>query len=423
MRAELPGWMEQRRRAAAAAYEQAMARGAAEVRALERMDALGLERFETRALSRVDTQGGYAVPPLYLMEEWVGGPRAGRPFANVWHTLPLPPKCDTVVLPKMVTGLGGSPQPDLDAVTAKDPSDAVTVARVVTVAGQADASMQWAEMTAPPGADQIIFTDLLADLDNNEDAMLLVGSGSGWQTPGVWLAGAVAQANGVVVANSNNASTSGQTLFNGGTASSMNTTGAVYYTVPYMLALLNELRGLPATHVILPPWVWWLLTGTADSAGRPVPEPTVGAPLTPGIVGTAWSLPVILDKNSPVTMGGTVAPAIGAFGGAAGQVTPVTAGNGTWSNILAVRAPDLYLFEGEITTRVLREAIAGSGQWRFQAYRYIGATPNRYTAAATVSQSTTNTSGGVTAGGSIVTGTLTQYVANSPLQRSVTMGF
>ena len=45
---------------------------------------------EYRDLSRVDGSGGYAVPPAWLMEQYVELARPGRPFANLVQRQPLP---------------------------------------------------------------------------------------------------------------------------------------------------------------------------------------------------------------------------------------------------------------------------------------------------------------------------------------------
>ncbi|MDT5109608.1 MAG: hypothetical protein QOE20_1498 [Mycobacterium sp.] len=59
---------------------------------------------EHRALSRVDGAGGYAVPPLWMMNEYVMLVRPGRPLANAVTNAPLPGGTDSLNIPKMLTG-------------------------------------------------------------------------------------------------------------------------------------------------------------------------------------------------------------------------------------------------------------------------------------------------------------------------------
>ena len=58
--------------------------------------------MESRDLSRVDGSGGYAVPPAWLMDQYIGLPRAGRAFGQPgpaptpagWHRLDqYSPRC------------------------------------------------------------------------------------------------------------------------------------------------------------------------------------------------------------------------------------------------------------------------------------------------------------------------------------------
>jgi hypothetical protein len=421
MRTELPRWLEKRKRAAELGYELAMTRTAAEARALERMETLGVRRFteqqarEQRAISRTDGQGGYFSPPLWLLEDWVSAPRAGRPFGDLWPALPLPTGTDSINIPRLTTGTGAGPQQsDLAPMPNRDPADSFVSARVVTIGGQADASMQFCEQTAPPGADQFVFKDMMADIDGNEDGQLILGNGFPLLN-GAWPGGSLAAANMVYCANTNNGSTSTQTWVNGGTASSFAQAGNVYSSVARMLSVMHRARGLPPTHVILAPWLWWSLVSTTDNAGRPLVNCTAHPPSadpTDGAAGTAWSLPCILDDNVPTSWGGTTPPTMTQV---SQSVASPVAGSGSYSVVLAIRADDLLLFEGDVQTRVLREVLNGSGQWRFQAWRYAASTPGRYTAAATISASTSYDSTSVSAGGSTIVGATSQYESNGIL--------
>jgi hypothetical protein len=61
--------------------------------------------FEKRVNpNRTDGQGGFFVPPLWLIEEYAGLARAGRPFANRVRSMPLPVGTDSINVPKITTG-------------------------------------------------------------------------------------------------------------------------------------------------------------------------------------------------------------------------------------------------------------------------------------------------------------------------------
>jgi len=59
--------------------------------------------FEKRVNpNRTDGQGGYFVPPLWLVDEFVAYLRAGRTTANLPMQLDLPTGTDSINLPKVL---------------------------------------------------------------------------------------------------------------------------------------------------------------------------------------------------------------------------------------------------------------------------------------------------------------------------------
>ena len=54
---------------------------------------------EQRDLSRVDGSGGYAVPPAWLMNQYIELARPGRAFANLVQRQPLPGGTDSINIP------------------------------------------------------------------------------------------------------------------------------------------------------------------------------------------------------------------------------------------------------------------------------------------------------------------------------------
>src|SRR5947209_6992972 len=133
---------------------------------------------EHRALSRVDGQGGYAVPPLWMMQEYVGLARPGRPLANAVTNAPLPPGTDSLNIPKMLTGTKtGSQTADNTNVVSQDITDTSINAPVRTIAGQQDVARQTIDQS-PIAFDQIIFRDLVADYASQVDAQVIAGTGT-----------------------------------------------------------------------------------------------------------------------------------------------------------------------------------------------------------------------------------------------------
>jgi HK97 family phage major capsid protein len=407
-----PAWRAQRAAAAAKAYEDTFASTRRGQILLERMDKLGLEKFltrdafEQRAINRTDGTGGYFSPPLWVLEDWAMAPRAGRPFADLWTSLPLRPGTDSINVPHWSVGLATGPQSaDGASTSTSSATDSYANSTVQTISGYQDISQQWGEQAAPPGADVFVFKDLMNDAAGSLDAQLLIGSGTSGTLKGIIVAGAASVANLVTITNAQNVSGSTITVATAHTP--------VYVSVARMLKIMNKSRGLPATHIVMNPATWWDLAGMIDTTGKPVLPLTACAPEPgpDGAAGTAWGRSVILDDQLPLTFGGAGAPTVAT----SGAVTAATAGNGSYAVIAAVRAPDLYLFEGEIRTRVLRDVTSGTAQWRFQVLQYAAALRDRYTAGSTISISTGDDTGGINSGGTPSAGVTTNYQANSPL--------
>ena len=341
---------------------------------------------------------------MWALEDYATAARAGRPFADIWQPLPLPPGCVSVNIPHWVTGLATGPQANGQSVPASSAADTFATSTITTIAGTQDVSMQFAEQTAPPGYDAFIFRDLTEDAGGNLDAQLLIGSGSN-QLHGIIIGGVASANNLVTIANSQNVSGSTLTVATSSTP--------VYTSVTDMLQVMTKGRGLPPSHVVLNPAVWWTLAGAIDTGGRPIVPPSADPPQPrpDGVLGTAWGLPVIGDDQMPTTFGGGTAPSVATSGG----VAAATAGNGSYTVITAVRASDLYLFEGDIRIRIFQDVVSGTGQWRFQILQYVAALRDRYTVASNISLSSGTDSGGVNTGGTPSAGVVTNYQTNSPL--------
>lgn len=303
--------------------------------------------FERRAdPNRTDGTGGYFVPPLWLIDEYVGLPRFGRPIADSVRNLELPGGTDSINLPKVSTGSTTAAQ-TADGATISNTgiTDTSVNAAVYTVAGQQDSSMQLLDQSPAPGFDSIIFGDLLADLALRQDVYVIDGSGLAGQPTGL-----------------------------------LNTSGinAITYTdasptlpemwVPWIQSVSQIATGrkMPPTATFCIPAIWYWGTANLDTTGRPLLQAAQTGPwnamalqtgaAAEGPVGhLSVGIPVLLDGNIPTNKG--------------------AATNET--RIITLRTSDLYLWEGPIQTRVLTEVLSGTMQVRFQVYRYAAFMPNR----------------------------------------------
>ncbi|MFD9943202.1 phage major capsid protein [Nonomuraea sp. NPDC059023] len=301
--------------------------------------------FEKRVNpNRVDGQGGYFVPPLWLVDEYIDLPRFGRAFANTVRTMDLPTGTDSVNVPKIATGTRtGVQTADAAAVISQDLTDTFVNAPVRTIAGQQDVAMQLLDQS-PVAFDEVVFADLIADYNMQLDSQCLTGSGTAGQ-----LLGALNVAG-----------------INAVTYTDATPTLAELYA-PLMQALSLSAKGRKAmpSALFLTPSRWFWMAAQLDAQQRPLILPETNAPFNPialqtggdveGPVGRLLNFPIIADGNIPANLG---------------------AGTNE-ERIITARTSDLYLWEGSMRTRVLTEVLSGTLQVRFQVFNYAAFMPNR----------------------------------------------
>jgi HK97 family phage major capsid protein len=300
---------------------------------------------EYRDLSRTDGSGGFAVPPLWLMSQYIDLARAGRAYANLCNGQPLPGGTDSINIPKMSTGTATAIQTaDNGAVAETDMTDTSVQAPVRTIAGQQDVAIQLLDQS-PISFDQVIFRDLVADYATKLDLQVISGSGSAGQVTGV-------------------RATSGITTIAYTTGSP--TVAQLYSKIADAVQRVHTTRFMPPTAIVMHPrrWAWFL--AASDSAGRPLVVPdagnpmnavaTLGAVAAEQVVGQMHGLPVVTDPSMPTTLGA-----------------------GTNEDVIhVVRASDLLLFESGIRSRVLPDVGSGNLTVRLQVYGYAAFTAGRY---------------------------------------------
>jgi len=380
---ELPKRRDARAKAATAQLERRMARSPREERAYDRFLGEGGKPFESRALSRTDGQGGFFVPPLWLVDDYIPFLRAGRTFADLWMNLPLPSGTDSINIPRVVLGAATGPQTsDGQPLVSRDIQDNFVNALVRTIAGQQDAALQLLDQS-PVAYDQILFKDLMADYAMNLSGQLMLGSGTNGQLTGLYPTG--------VLGSSSGASTHGRVINNAAVKWTDPSNPNFYQSVAQVISGISRTRFRRPTALVTNDAAWFGMASSTDTQGRPLVVATAaglgynqaagedGSGNVEGPVGHIYGVPWSADPNIPLTFGGaTTAPNIGAI--SQGNVAPIdgTGSGNTQTPAIAMVADDLFLWEGELRTRTLSEVLSGTLQIRFQVYGYAASMPNRY---------------------------------------------
>lgn len=308
--------------------------------------ALGQIESETeyRDLNRTDGTGGYAVPPIWMMNEYITMLRAGRTTADLCTKMALPPGTDTINIPKVSTGTAVAIQTaDNAAVQETDLADTSVQATVKTIAGQQDLAIQLIEQ-AGLQFDQIIFQDLIADYNQKLDVQVISGSNGSGQVLGIRTIASVAT-----------------TTYTDASA----TVPELYPKIASAINTVSTTRFLPPECMVMHPRRWLWILSALDSTNRPLVVPAAQGPnnalgsqsgLGPesGPVGYILGTPVYLDPNIPITVGA-----------------------GTEDVILVIRPSEYYLWEGSIRSRVLTEVLSGNLTVRLQVYNYVAFMPHR----------------------------------------------
>ncbi|MFC9966329.1 phage major capsid protein [Nocardia ignorata] len=298
---------------------------------------------EYRDLNRTDGNGGYFVPPAWLMTQFVELARAGRATANLVNNQPLPSGTDSINIPKVQSGTAtGVQNGDNTAVTETDLTDTSVNAPVRTIAGQQDVAVQLLDQS-PVNFDEVIFRDLVGDYANKVNGQVIGGSGSAGQVTGIRATAGI------------------ETIAQTGTAAV-----DLYKKVADGIQRVHTLRFRAPEVIVMHPRRWAFMLAAVDTNGRPLVLPAAGNPqnamATLGvvgseqIVGSMHGLPVVTDPSIPTNLG-------------AGTNEDV---------VLIMRASDILLYESGIRTRVLPEVGSGTLTTRLQVFGYMAFTAGRY---------------------------------------------
>lgn len=362
---ETEEWLPRRRREAEKRAEERVDRAEREFRSSfvrgVRRGGLDTSPFERRVNpNRTDGQGGYFVPPQWLIEEFIPYLRAGRVAAGLCRQMDLPEGTDSINIPKVTTPTLVAPQQaDATAVASQTFKDKAVTANVKTLAGQEDIAIQLLEQSPGQIMDRVLMEDLIADYNRLVDRMVIYGSGVGATSLNSGqIAGILPSGNWTANTVTWTSATPLGTSFNQVLGAMASKTSYNRFDMTNFRYLLHPRR-----------WFWFAtsLDGATGKSGRPIVNASDGfgpfnvsalevdpAPAE-GLAGRVpFGPPVYIDGNVPV---------VATSGGA------VTGG----SNDVGVGAKwdDLWLFEGDLRTRVLPEVLSGTLEVRFQVYNYL----------------------------------------------------
>jgi HK97 family phage major capsid protein len=312
--------------------------------------------FERRVNpNRTDGQGGYFVPPLWLIDEYIPGLRAGRVVANLCKQMELPEGTDSINIPKLSTltstGVQGV---DNAGVTSQDYTDTSVQANVKTLAGQEDVAIQLIEQSPGQIVDQVIMTDLVADFNRLVDRQVTFGNGaSSSSLNGGQLLG--------LYPSTNWASTNSVTYTSG------TPTGyAFMQSIGQSISQIAENRfDVTNVKVILHPRRWFWFATSLDGNNRPL--------VVPGQYGPYNNIGSTMEDGTGIAEGlvGSILPGFQSYIDA-NVPTNDTTGGGTGQDVaITAKFDDCWLFEGELRTRVLPEILSGTLQLRYQVYGYL----------------------------------------------------
>jgi hypothetical protein len=349
MNVELPKRAEARERRAQRQVDEAERSFTGSLAGVEQRG-LGESPFERRVNpNRTDGQGGYFVPPTWLIDEYIPALRAGRVAANLARNLPLPDGTDSINIPKVSTTTTVDVQTaDNAAVPSQDLTDTSVSTNVKTIAGQEDVAIQLVEQSPGQIIDRVIMEDLLADYNRRVDRQVIQGTGINGQILGIlpaanWSALGVTWTTSTVTGHA----------FTHVLAAMASKVSYNRFNLQNFAYLLHGRR-----------WFWYAsaLDGSSGTSGRQIVNPrdtgfnldAVSEGLAAeGHVGRAPFGPdVSISPNIPTN-------------------DNTDTGGATRDVAIGAKWDDLWLFEGSLRTRVLPEVLSGTLQIRYQCYNYV----------------------------------------------------
>lgn len=302
---------------------------------------------EYRNLDRNDGTGGFAVPPLWIMNRFIELARSGRAYANLVPSEALPSGTDSINVPKIATGTSTAIQTADNAAGAEvDLTDTSVSAPVKTIAGQQGLAIQLIDQS-PVAFDEIVFRDLAGDYATKLDLQVISGSGLNNQVVGV------RNTPNIITVAATSAGTELQKA------------QAVYSKIADAIQRIHTQRFMAPEVIVMHPRRWAAFMSVFGSDDRPLLVSNgpgsnqigeFGSVVSQQVVGQMHGLPVVTDPNLPTTLGA-----------------------GTNEDVVHVlRASDLLLFESSVRTRALQETRANTFTVLLQVYGYLAFTAGRF---------------------------------------------
>ena len=292
--------------------------------------------FEVRAGNTTDGSGGYLVPPTWLMDEYAAVLRNGRAVTSSLKNLPMVPGTDVISLPVITRGtLTGTQSSNNTSFSNQDIQDSSHSAAVTTIGGYSDWSIQALDQSPLP-LDQIIFTDLVADLNQATD---------------VYVINAILGFSGINTVTYTDASPAAYKL---------------WAPLGKGLAAIatNRKRADGVTTWMTPNRFYAGFATGVDASNRPLVLPA-GQPQFNGFAqkgeNVAEGYVGVLGIGTPVCIDGNI---------------PSNLGAGTNQDvIIQLRGEDVLFFESEIQTAVFPDVLSATGGVRFRAHSYQAVLP------------------------------------------------
>lgn len=297
--------------------------------------------------NRIDGTGGFFSPPLWLIQYFSTGARAKRVLASMIPNFYLPGGYSTVNVPRIVTATRTEDQADLVPVESKNFTDTDVESPAMTIAGQAEVSLQLLEQS-PVGAsvDWAILKDLRESYDLHLEEKLFNG-----------VPGNSQEFTGIL------------NLTTGAKLASKVEYTAPSPTGPAMFQALGKVAAQAGDSRKLPPEIWlmrtarWAWLGSSQDLNDlplavpghqpPPPIPYLFDDDKPSAVTAILGWPVFCDDAIPANLGAEE----------------------NQDAVFAVRPTDSMLFESTERTLIDKESLSGDLQVRFLLHRYAAFLP------------------------------------------------
>jgi hypothetical protein len=313
-------------------------------------------------------QGGYFIPPEWLVDQFIPGLRAHRVVANLPRLMPMPAGTNSINVPKLNTlTVVGYQQANNGGLPSQDWTDTAVTANVKTVGGYSDIALQLLELSPGNIVDEVVTTDLMAAHDKFLDQQIIAGDGlnanslNGGHLIGIYNPSGTYTNNG----GASGAGWAGTNTvtYTDGSPSGLHLPQGVFGPMWSKIATNRFVAGGDLKFAIHGSrWGWY--STTPDLNGRPIGETLTGGKFNvqiaeelglpaEGLAGVLTYLsdaPVYIDDNIPVT---------DTTGGGTNQDIAM---GGLWD--------DSWLFEDALHTDVFREVLSGSNGVRFRIYGY-----------------------------------------------------